>query len=312
MNNIKSTREAFIAALKEIAYEDKKCVLVSADSLAAMRGIPFANEFPDRVFDVGIAEQNAIGVSAGLAALGLTPFICTYSGFITMRACEQVRTFVAYPNLNVKMIGLNGGMFGGEREGVTHQFFEDLGILRSIPNMKIITPCDANEVYAATKLLNKIEGPVFMRIGSGKEEDVYNGICDFNFGNIKPMAVYGYDALIFTSGFIMNRVLKIADDLCKQGIKVTVINVPTLKPIDRNGILSFIDKCPNVVTIEDHNIIGGLGSAVSEIISSCNNAILKRIGLLDTFPSSGRGDILWDNYGLSEKDIIDTIKSFLK
>lgn len=311
MDNIKSTREAFIKGLMEIGESDEKCVLVSADSIAAMRAKPFKEKFPDRVFELGIAEQNAIGFSAGLASLNLKPYMCTYSGFITMRACEQVRTFVAYPNLNVKLVGLNGGMFGGEREGVTHQALEDIGILRSIPNMTIVTPCDANEVYEATKAINELEGPVFMRIGSGKEEVVCERDYSFQIGNIYTMVNYGWDAVIFTNGFIMNRVLKVAKDLRDQGTNVTVVNVPTIKPLDKNSIVKLLEKCKNLITIEDHNIIGGLGSAISEVVASAGMGKLIRLGINDVFPSSGKGTVLWDNYGLGEKEIISSVKSFL-
>jgi transketolase len=157
------TREAFAAAMTDMAREGKKNHFVSPDSVGAMRSIPFAKEFPNRYIEVGIAEQASVNVAAGLASCGLVPFVGTYAGFLTMRACEQMRTFVAYPNLNVKFVGINAGLVGGEREGVTHQFYEDLGVLSSIPGFTIFTPADAVQTYLAVKMAYEIEGPVKLR-----------------------------------------------------------------------------------------------------------------------------------------------------
>ena len=156
---IKSTREAAIQALIELAECDPRYVLVSADSILASRAVPFLERFPGRVYELGIAEQDAVAFAAGLASTGLIPFVITYAGFITMRACEQLRTFVAYPGLKVRFIGLNGGLLGGEREGVTHQFFEDIGIVRTIPGVTVVAPADANQAYYLTKEIADIEGP---------------------------------------------------------------------------------------------------------------------------------------------------------
>ena len=164
-----NTRVAFRDTLMELAAEDKRIVLVCADSALVVKATEFKEKYPDRFFDVGIAEQNAVCVAAGLASCGLIPFLATYSGFITMRACEQIRTFVAYPNLNVKFIGANGGMASGNREGVTHQFFEDIGILRTISGINIVVPADASQVKQAVKAAAKITGPCFIRIGSGRD-----------------------------------------------------------------------------------------------------------------------------------------------
>ena len=150
MSNYTGSREAFAAAMMQLAAEDSRYMIISPDSMKAMRVVGFAEKYPDRLIELGIAEQNAVACAAGMATCGLVPFVATYSGFITMRACEQVRTFVAYPKVNVKLVGANGGIFGGEREGVTHQFFEDLGILRCIPDMTIVVPSDPSQVFAAT------------------------------------------------------------------------------------------------------------------------------------------------------------------
>lgn len=308
MNSIKSTREAFIHALVELAENRKEIMLVSADSLAAMRGKPFAEKYPERFFELGIAEQNAVAFSTGLASTGLIPFVCTYAGFLTMRACEQIRTFTAYPHLPVKLVGLNGGMFGGEREGVTHQFYEDLGILRAIPGTTILTPCDANEVYSATLCMADIPGPVYLRLGNGREPVVFNSLPGFTPGRINVICEYGKDVLLFTAGFITGRVLQIAEKLHKEGIGATVLNVPTLKPLDVENIKQLFAQCKCAVTIEDHNIIGGLGSAICEIAAACGNVRVIRTGLPDIYPESGTGTELWDHYGLSEENIISAVR----
>ena len=165
---LKSTREAAMLAIQELAREDEKIVIVSPDAVAAARATKFREEFPDRVIEVGIAEQDAVDIAAGLATTGMKPIVVSYAGFLTMRACEMIRTFIAYPGLNVKLIGLNGGMLGGEREGVTHQFYEDVGILRSMPGVKILTPADGQQAYFAAKAMMEVDGPCYLRLGSGR------------------------------------------------------------------------------------------------------------------------------------------------
>ncbi|MGX8688350.1 MAG: transketolase family protein, partial [bacterium] len=179
---LKSTREAAMLAIQELARKDDKIVIVSPDSVAAARATKFREEFPDRVIEVGIAEQDAVDIAAGLATTGMKPVVVTYAGFLTMRACEMIRTFIAYPGLNVKLIGLNGGMLGGEREGVTHQFYEDVGILRSMPGVSIITPADGQQAYLAAKAMMELEGPCYLRLGSGREPEVFSDGTPFTFG----------------------------------------------------------------------------------------------------------------------------------
>jgi len=182
---VKSTREAAIRALIEMAEQDERIVIVSPDSLLASRAVPFLERFPHRFIEVGIAEQNAVLVAAGLATTGMKPVVISYAGFLTMRAFEQIRTFVAYPGLDVKFIGLNGGMLGGEREGVTHQFYEDVGILRSMPGVSVITPADAGQAYKAAKAMLLRTGPCYLRLGSGREPEVFPDDTPFEFGKIR-------------------------------------------------------------------------------------------------------------------------------
>ena len=304
MKNIASTRVACTESLLELAAEDPKIILVCSDSIKVIKADPFAERYPDRLFDVGIAEQNAVG----LAACGLTPFVATYAGFITMRACEQVRTFVAYPGLNVKFVGANGGLYSGEREGVTHQFFEDLGIMRTIPGIMVVVPADASQVRKAIKAIAAIEGPVYLRIGSGRDPVVFDDDTPFEFGKARILAEHGSDLTIFTNGFIINRVLQAAEMLGKEGVNVTVVEVHTLKPLDIEFIVEILEKTGGAVTVEDHNIIGGLGSAIAEVIAENVLVPLVRVGLQDVFPESGEAEALLDHYAMGVEDIVKAVK----
>ena len=312
MSKFNGTREAFAAAMMDLAEEDKRYLIISPDSMKAMRVTGFAEKYPDRFIELGIAEQNAVASAAGLASCGLVPFVATYAGFITMRACEQVRTFVAYPRLNVKLIGANGGIFGGEREGVTHQFFEDLGILRTFADMVIVVPADAAEVYAATKAIAKHDGPAYLRVGNGREPVIFNGEIDFEIGKARKLVENGQDVALMANGFILDRVLKAAEILKGQGIGATVLEVHTLKPLDTEAIASLARAARAVVTVEDHNVIGALGSAVAEVIAEQAPAALVRLGLQDVFPESGPGAELLDHYGMGIGDIVTAAKQAME
>lgn len=303
MTELGNTRIAFIQSLMEIVEQDPKTVLVCADSVLVVKGKTFTEKYPDRFFDVGIAEQNAVCCAAGMAACGLIPFVATYAGFITMRACEQMRTFVAYPGLNVKFVGANGGISAGEREGVTHQFFEDLGITRTIPGIKVVVPADPTQVYQATKAIHSIQGPVYMRIGSGRDP-VVDIDAPFELGKVRILKEYGHDIAFFANGFVINRVLKAADILKQEGINAVVADVHTLKPLDVKSIIQILEKTGAAVTVEDHNIIGGLGSAIAEYSAAELPVPILRIGLKDTYPRSGEPDPLLDYYKIGVQDIV--------
>jgi transketolase len=308
MDKIASTREAFIAGLMDVAPDDPKICLVFADSLKAARATPFTEKYPGRWFDVGICEQNAVAFSAGLASTGLKPFFNTYAGFITMRACEQVRSFVAYPHLNVKLVGLNGGIYGGEREGVTHMVFEEFGILRSVAGMEIVVPADAGQVRKATRALAKRDGPAYMRIGSGREPVIFDDSVDFEFGKARVLREYGNDAAIFAVGPILKRAIIAAEALAKEGIKTTLVEVHTLKPLDTDMIAAVLRKTRAAVTLEDHNINGGLGSAVAEVIAEREPASLIRLGLRDVFAESGDAELLFDHFGMGAPHVCEAVR----
>lgn len=304
MNAYSGSREAFAQALIDISEKDSRTLFVSADSLKAMRAAEFARRFPDRYIEVGIAEQNAVNVAAGLASCGLVPFVGTYAGFITMRACEQLRTFVAYPGLNVKLIGINGGMLGGEREGVTHQFFEDLGIVRSIPGITVLTPADPYQVYGAVVKSMEIEGPVYIRCASGREPVVYGPDLPFTFARNRIVREYGRDLAVFSSGFILNKAVEAVDSLNGKGIRATLVDVSTLKPADEEGTVKILSECKAAVTVEDHNVIGGLGSAIAEAAARHCPVPVENVGLQDIFPESGEANALLEKYGISADSIM--------
>lgn len=310
--SISSSREAAANAILEAALVDPKVVFVSADSVKAARATSFASKLPERLFEVGIAEQTAIAFAAGMASCGFKPFVMTYANFITMRACEQVRNYTGYTHLGVKMVGLNGGVHGGEREGVTHQSIEDLAILRAIPGMEIVIPADPSQTRAAVMSLLDHQGPGYIRVGCGREPVLCAEDEAFVFDKLHVMADKGKDAVVFAIGPVLRNALAAADQLAKDGIGITVIDVHTLKPIDAEGIREAVAGAKAVVTVEDHNIIGGLGSAVAEVMAEAGSGKpLKRLGLQDVFGISGEGDALLDHFGMSAGDIAEAVRELV-
>lgn len=295
--------------LETLAWKDERIMLVSADSVLAMRATGFVEKFPDRYIEVGIAEQNAAATSAGMAIEGLIPFFATYAGFITMRACEQIRTFIAYPKLNVKLAGVNGGIAGGEREGVTHQFFEDIGILRTIANMTILVPADADQARQAAIAAAVIPGPVYIRLGSGRDPVVFKKNTPFVPGKINILEKKGNDIALFGNGVLLPRLKEASKVLSDKGIGVTLVEVHTVKPIDVAGVTRVLKDCGAAVTAEDHNIIGGLGSAIMETAAENVPVPIARIGLRDRFPGSGKPDELLDYYGMSIGNIVQAAEA---
>jgi len=308
MSTIDSTRIGFRDALLKLASERKDVVFVSTDSLKVVKGEPFLQQFPDRVLELGISEQNGVGVCSGLAASGLLPYICTYAGFLTMRACEQMRTFVSYPNLKVRFVGANGGLHGGNREGVSHQFIEDVGILRGMPNFTILCPADGGQVYEAMLASVDVEGPLYIRIGSGREDKVFPDGTPFPLGKIRILSDEGDDVALLAHGFVLGRVIEAAKRLKAEGIKAKVVEVATIKPLDRDGLVAVLQATGCAVTVEDHTIINGLGSAVAEVIAENVPAHLIRLGLQDVYGESGFPEELLDAYGMRIEDIVSAAK----
>ena len=296
MAELSSTRTAFVEALTELIEKDDRVVMVSADSVAVFRAAGLQKQYPDRIVECGIAEGSAVMIAAGLASAGMKPFVCAYAGFLTMRAVEQMRTFVAYPHLNVKFFGANAGMCSGEREGVTHQFFEDVGIMRAVPGFTVLAPYDAEDTKQMVFKAYETDGPVYCRIGSGRDPVVGGGFVKRE---------YGSDALIIGCGAPLADAAEAADDLKAEGINTTVLGVNVIKPLDEKALMPYIEKAGKVITIEDHNIFGGLGSAVCEIAGRK----VTRLGLQDIYPESGTAQELKVKYGIAAGDVIKAVKA---
>ena len=311
MMSVKGTREAFAAAIMDMAETDSRIMVVSPDSLKAMRATTFGEKYPERYIECGIAEQGAVDVAAGLATTGMIPFVGTYAGFLTMRACEQMRTFVGYTGQNVKFVGINAGLLGGEREGVTHQFYEDLAIVSSFPNYTIFTPADAAQCYHAVRAAAEIDGPVYIRAGSGREADVYESETEFSREGITVWRDYGNDIVILSSGFVLDRVIDAADMLHSAGINVTAADINILYGPNPEKIIDTIKKSQNILTVEDHNINGGLGSYISRLACEYAPRYVGRIALT-SYGESGPAKELADAYGFSPESIVERVKRILK
>ncbi len=305
MAELANTRVAVTEALIELADRDPRVVLIVADTVGVLKALPFKEKHPDRIIDVGIAEQGLVACASGLASSGMLPFAATYGVFITMRACEQVRSFVGYPKLNVKMIGANGGMGAGEREGVTHQALEDIGILRMVPGMTIVVPADAGQTKKAVFAVAEIPGPAYIRIGSGRDPVVFDEDEPFELGKARVLRRNGADVAVFSNGFILPRAITAVEELDRRGIGATLVEVHTVKPLDEELILDTLRNCKAAVVVEDHFTIGGLGSAIAECASEHQPVPVIRLGLQDVFPESGDPDPLYDKYGLSVDDIVE-------
>lgn len=301
-----ATREAYGEALKELAANENVVVL-DADLAKATKSIEFKNVAPDRFFDMGIAECDMIGTAAGLSTCGKIPFATTFAMFGAGRAFEQIRNSVAYPNLNVKIAVTHAGVTVGE-DGGSHQAIEDISLMRSIPNMVVINPSDALEAKQAVHAAVEYYGPVYIRFGRAATPVIHNGDYKFKIGKGEVVRE-GKDTLIVATGIMVAKALEAAEVLSKENIEVTVLNISTIKPLDCELIVSLAQKIGKVVTAEEHSTIGGLGSAVAELLSEECPTKLKRVGIKDVFGQSGSPEVLLEHYGLTSKDIVDAVKS---
>jgi transketolase len=305
-----STRDAFGDVLADLAAQDDRIMYLAADTLS-VGGFKFNSQSPERALNVGIAEQNMAVMGAGMAACGAKVFIASYAVFASMRMCEQVRTFIAYPKLDVKIIAGMGGLSGGE-EGVTHQGTEDVSIMRSIPNMVVVVPADAAATRVITKVITEYEGPVYLRLGKNESPQVFDSSYHFAIGKANIIKSAGTDAAIICNGPVVSRCIRAVEALWQAGYGVKLIEMPCVKPIDRETIIWAARECGLLVTMEDNNIMGGLGSAVAEVLSETGGAVLKRMGLEDVFAQSGDCEELLDYYGFSVEDLLQTLQQEIK
>ena len=304
-----ATRESYGNALAELGREHADVVVLDADLAGATKTSTFKKEFPDRHFDCGIAEGNMMAVAAGIASMGMVPFASTFAMFAAGRAFEQVRNSIGYPHLNVKIGATHGGISVGE-DGASHQCCEDFALMRSIPGMTIICPADDVEARAAVKAAYEFEGPVYLRFGRSGVPVFHDEDFKFEIGKGEVLQD-GNDIAIIATGIMVGEAVKAGEELRSQGINARVINLSTIKPLDEELILKAAEECGRIVTCEEHSIIGGLGEAVSSLLSEKLPTPVRRIGVNDEFGHSGPAAELLRDFGLSAENIVETVKAWL-
>lgn len=292
-------------ALKDLSARND-IVVLDADLAGSTKTSEFQKAAPERFFQAGIAEQNMIGIASGLAASGKTVFASTFAVFATGRCWEQIRLAVAYPKLNVKIVATHSGISVGE-DGASHQALEDMAIMRALPNMTVISPADANETYAAVMAIADLDGPVYMRLGRSDFPLITPEGAEFKIGKASVLKE-GKDVTLIGTGQMVMLCLEAADALKEQGIDAEVINMSTIKPLDAEAVLRSVGKTGCAVTAEEHSIIGGLGSAVSELLSRSLPSPIETVGTEDTFGESGNPDDLMKRYGLTSDSIVRSAK----
>ena len=308
---VSSLRAAYGDTLVELGRENPNIVVLDADLACSTQTIKFQKVFPERFFNMGIAEQDAVCTAAGLAYSGKTAFFSTFAVFASGRAWDQVRCSVAYPKYNVKIVATHGGIMVGE-DGASHQALEDISLMRSLPNMTVIIPADSVETKAVIRYAAKTPGPFYIRLTRPNMPEIFEG-DKYEFTGKANVLVEGKDITIATYGETVVEALKCAEMLKQKGISAEVINVPVIKPLDEKTILASASKTGAVLTVENHSIIGGLGSAVCELLSETHPLPIKRVGVRDQFGQSGKYDELMDKYGLiADKFINDAIQLLKK
>ena len=307
--NRKSIRSIFGKTLAELGKTNPDIVVLDADLACSTQTQIFAKEFPDRFFDAGIAEQDMIAAAAGLASVGKIPFAASFAMFITGRAYDQVRNSVCYPEFNVKIVGTHGGVTVGE-DGASHQALEDISLMRGIPNMSVIVPADCRECEQVIKFAAENYGPMYIRIPRTNVCDIFDDDYEFDFCKACVLEE-GDDVTVISNGETLAEVIVACENLKQQGYSVQIIHVPVVKPLDGGTIIDCVKKTRFVITVENHSIIGGLGSAVCELLAEYYPVPVHRIGVNDTFGQSGKSEQLLGYYGLSAEKLTLTIKWYI-
>ncbi len=303
IENKKATRQSYGEALAELGKKNINVVVFDADLSTATKTNMFAKEFPDRFFDMGIAEQDMIGTAAGMATCGNIPYASTFAVFAAGRAYDQIRNSVCYPNLNVKICATHAGITVGE-DGATHQMLEDIGIMRGLPNMTVLSPSDDIQTKWMIKEAAKIKGPVYIRLSRLATPIIYDVKDKFSIGKAVQIGK-GTDGKICATGDVVAEAIKAKDLLEKKGKYVRVVDMHTIKPIDEKTIIECAEETDKLISVEDHSIIGGLGSAISEVLSDKCPKKLIRLGIKDTFGKSGKAEELIKYFKLDAKSIAD-------
>jgi len=307
LENKKATRQSYGEALVELGKKNDKVVVLDADLSGATKTNMFKKEFEDRFFDMGISEQDMISTAAGFATCGLIPFASTFAVFATGRAYDQIRNSICYPNLNVKICATHAGITVGE-DGATHQMLEDINLMRGLPNMTVMSPADDLEAKWAVEEAARINGPVYIRFGRASTPQIYEEGQKFECGKAIVHGD-GTDATVFATGVLVAEALKAQEQLEAEGIKIRVVDIHTIKPIDKDAIIKAAKETNKLISIEEHSIIGGLGSAISEVLTDNEPKKLVRLGMQDCFGRSGKATELLDYYNLNAKAIIEAVKN---
>jgi len=294
-------RDAYGEALLELGAANRDVVVVGADTTGSLKSGVFGAKYPERFFNVGIAEQNLVSIAAGLALAGKIAYSGTYAIFVPGKCVDQIRNNICYPNLNVKLVCSHGGISVGP-DGASHQQVEDLAIMRAIPKMKVVVPADAPSTKGVVKAIASIPGPFYVRLTRSATPVVYEGGFEYRFGEADVLRDGG-DIAVFACGIMVPEALKAAESLKTNGISAAVVDMHTIKPIDSKTILRFAQKCGRVVTAEEHNVLGGMGSAVAEVLGEGHPTPMKRVGVMDTFGESGDPGELLKKYGLTAANI---------
>ncbi len=304
------TRNGFGEAIVELGRENKDILVVDIDIGKSCKTGDFRKELPDQYLNVGIAEQNGAGVAAGLATCGKIPFVVTYAAFGSMRICEMIRQEICYTNLNVKIACSHGGVTPAN-DGASHQAIEDMGILRTIPNMTVVMPADYASAKALVKAAAETYGPIYLRFTRDAVPVIYDENEKFEIGKGKLLRK-GDDVVIIANGDTVRLALEAADELAAAGVKARVIDMHTIKPLDTACVNTCVDEVGKIITVEDHNILNGLGSAVAEVIAERGKGILRRIGIQDQFGQSAPYERLLEMNGITVENIVATAQSLLK
>lgn len=310
MSNKIATREAYGKALAKIGQENENIVVLDADLSKSTKTAEFKKVCPERFINMGIAEGNMMAVAAGMSTCGKIPFVSSFAMFAAGRAFEQIRNSICYPKLNVKICATHAGITVGE-DGASHQSVEDISLMRSVPNMTVICPSDAVETEAVIKAVSELKGPCYVRLGRSGVP-VINDRPDYKFELGKAVTLReGKEATIIATGIMVDAALEAYNTLSEEGIKVKIVNIHTIKPIDKDAIINSARETGVVITAEEHSIIGGLGSAVCEVLSENLPTPVVRVGIKDTFGESGKPAELLKAYGLTSEDIVKAVKKGL-
>lgn len=302
----KATRQSYGEALVELGRKNENVIVFDADLAEATKTNMFKKEFPNRFFDMGIAEQDMISTAAGISTCGKIPYASTFAVFAAGRAYDQIRSSVCYPKLNVKICATHAGVTVGE-DGATHQMIEDISLMRTLPNMIVISVSDDTQTKWAVNEISKINGPVYLRLSRLATPIIYDENKEFEIGKMIQIGE-GTDGTVFATGITVSEALKAKEELKKKGINIRVIDVHTIKPIDKEMIIKCAKETKRLISVEDHNIIGGLGSCISEVLTDEYPTELIRLGINDTFGKSGKATELIEYFGINSKAIMDKMQ----